>query len=186
MTAPGNLPLDIAAFIGRDAELVQACHLLSHVRLLTLTGPGGVGKTRLALRVASRLQTSAHDGTWMIDLGGLHDPSGCTPERLYAHMALALDIRHHGSAGLDVLLDHLRSRRVLLILDNCEHLVPPTRPCVTALLRAAPHVRVLATSRQALGADGEHTLAVPPLPQPVAIDLFTARATAAGVDIAAW
>ena len=181
----GNLPVDIAAFVGRDAELAQAADLLSHVRLLTLTGPGGVGKTRLATHIARRLQPSMHDGVWMVDLGVVQDAAGCTPERLYAHMALALGIRHHGAAGLDVLLDHLRTRRVLLVLDNCEHLVSPLRDCVTALLRAAPQMRILATSRQVLGVDGEYTFVVPPLPLPDAVTLFTAHATAAGVDVAA-
>lgn len=185
VTPQGNLPLDIAIFVGREAELARACELLSHVRLVTLTGPGGVGKTRLALRIAGRLQASVHDAAWIIDLGALHGPIAATPERLYAHMALALGIRHQGPAGLEVLLDHIRSRRVLLVLDNCEHLVAPTKACVSALLRAAPHLRVLATSRQALGVDGEHILVVPPLALPDAIELFTVGATAAGADIVA-
>ncbi|GAA2593991.1 LuxR family transcriptional regulator [Dactylosporangium fulvum] len=180
MAPVGNLPVDIALFVGREEELAQAGGLLSRVRLLTLTGPGGVGKTRLALRVAARLQEAVHDGVWMIDLSGIPGPTPDTPERLYAHMALALRIQYHGPAGLDVLVDHLRTRRVLLVLDNCEHLIPATHVCVTALLRAAPYVRVLATSRQPLGVDGEHTLVVPPLPLADAIALFTAGATAAG------
>jgi predicted ATPase/DNA-binding CsgD family transcriptional regulator len=183
MAGSGKLPLDlVTTFVGRDEELARACRLLSHVRLLTLTGPGGVGKTRLALRVAHRLQTSAADAAWLIDLGTLRDPASCTPEGVYAHIAMAMGIRNHGTAGLDVLLNHVRNRRVLLVADNCEHLVPATRACVTALLRAAPHVRVLATSRQPLGVDGEHTLVVQPLPLVAAVDLFRAHATQAGAS----
>ena len=160
----GNLPLDIdlAGFVGRDAELEQASKLLDHLRLLTLTGPGGVGKTRLALRIASRVQSAVPDGAWMVDLGTLQSPTGFTPERLYGHIAFALGIRHHGASSLEVVLDQVRSRRVLLILDNCEHLVQAAGACVTALLSAAPHLRILATSRQPLHVDGEYTLVVPP------------------------
>jgi len=174
-----NLPADIATFIGREHELTKACQLLRHVRLLTLTGPGGVGKTRLALRIAARLRESVADGAWIADLGDLPQPQDVSPERLYTYLALCLGIRHHGQAGLDVLLNHLRTRRVLLLLDGCEHLVPATRACVTAMLHAAPHLRILATSRQALDVDGEHTFVVPPLPLPDAITLFNARAAAA-------
>jgi predicted ATPase/DNA-binding CsgD family transcriptional regulator len=180
-----NLPADIATFIGRGHELTRACQLLRHVRLLTLTGPGGVGKTRLAMRVAATFQGSTADGVWIADLGDLPRAREISPERLYTHLALCLGIRHHGQAGLDVLLDHLRSRRVLLVLDNCEHLVPAIRVCVTAMLHTAPHLRILATSRQALGADGEYTLVVDPLPLPDAIKLFMSRAAAAGGRIEA-
>lgn len=183
--ARGNLPADIAIFVGRDDELKNAIRLLRRDRLLTLTGVGGVGKTRLALRIAARLQATNHGGAWMIDLGTLHDPPRCTPERLYAHIALALGIRHHRGAGLDVVLDYLGTGRVLLVLDNCESVVVATRVCVTELLRAAPHMRILATSRQVLAAEGEHTVVVQPLPLPDARALFIARAAAAGAPVAA-
>jgi predicted ATPase/DNA-binding CsgD family transcriptional regulator len=179
-----TLPLDIATFVGREAELAQAQELLAHVRLLTLTGPGGVGKTRLAVQIATKLLTSVRGDAWMIDLGALNDAE-ITPEHLYARMALALGIRHHGPAGLDVVLTHLRPRRALLLLDNCEHLIPVARACVTALLRAAPNLRILATSRQRLRIDGEHTLVVPSLPLPEAVKLFTAHACASGAAVPA-
>ncbi|GIG86962.1 ATP-binding protein [Plantactinospora endophytica] len=181
MTTPGTLPLDIATWVGRDAELAQACSRLRHGRLLTLIGTGGVGKTRLALRVAHLLQSSHPGGAWMVDLGVLQ-PQGVTPERIYAHLALTLGIRQLGPAGLDVLLDHLHNRRILLVLDNCEQLVPAVRECVNALVRTAPHVRILATSRQALSIDGEQTLVVPPMPPHEAVDLFNACALAAGAS----
>ncbi|MEU4238625.1 LuxR C-terminal-related transcriptional regulator [Actinoplanes sp. NPDC026619] len=175
----GTLPIDITAFVGREALLERASRLLGHVRLLTLTGSGGVGKTRLALRI---LQHMAADGAWMIDIKALANPADRTPEGLYAHLALSLGIRHNGTADLDTILDHLRGRRVLLVLDNCESLVPQTRTFVRTLLMAAPQVRILATSRQALEVEGEHTVLVPPLAVADAVGLFVTQAVAAGAD----
>lgn len=182
----GNLPLDIAPFVGRERELTLARQLLTHVRLLTLVGPGGVGKTRLASRIAASLQQSLHDGAWIVDIGALNDQTMYSPERLYAHLALALRIRHNGSMGLDVIVDHLRQRRVLLVLDNCEYLVAETRALIKALLRAAPHLRIIATSRQILGVDGEDTLVVPPLSLADSVTLFVEHATKSGADASAW
>lgn len=175
----GNLPLDIGPFVGRDALLKKVRRLLSHVRLLTLTGPGGVGKTRLALRV---LKQESADGTWMIDIESVAAQADRSPASFYAHLALELGIHRNGVAGLDTVLDHLRGRRVLLALDNCESLVPEVRAFVRALLVAAPHVRILATSRQVLGVEGEHTLVVPPLDLLAASQLFIEHAAAAGAD----
>ncbi|MFY1673889.1 ATP-binding protein [Plantactinospora sp. WMMB334] len=180
MSVQGNLPQDIAVFVGRSDELTKGIQLLRQVRLLTLTGPGGVGKTRLALRIAAQLQM--RDGAWMIDLGAMHDPQACTPDRLYAYLAMGLGIRRHKAAGLDALLDHLHDRRMLVLLDNCEHVLPAVRVGVAALLLATPHVRVLTTSRQALAIDGEHTIVVPPLSQEDAVGLFGAYARAAGAE----
>ncbi|MFC4068456.1 ATP-binding protein [Actinoplanes subglobosus] len=164
---------DLGPFVGRDDLLTTATTLLGHVRLLTLTGPGGVGKTRLALRVATRL-----DEHYLADLGTLHDPG---PQHLWAHLALALGIRHHGAAGPDVVLAHLAHRPAVLILDTCDRLVPQAAAVATHLLSAAPRLRIMATSRQRLGVDGEHTLPVPPLTRADAADLFTRLAAAGGV-----
>jgi len=183
--AAGNLPAELTRFFGREQELEDAVRLLRQTRLLTLTGVGGVGKTRLALQIAARLRAADHVRAWMIDLGTVHDPVTCTPQRLYAHMALAMGVHQHAQAGPRVVLDHLGAGRELLVLDNCEPVVPATRVCVTELLGAAPHLRILATSRQVLKADGEHTLLVPPLPPRDARSLFIERATAAGADVAA-
>ena len=181
---PGNLPLDIATFIGREDELQQACDLLlCDARLLTLTGPGGVGKTRLAVRIASELQAECDDGAWMVDLGAL--PASCRPERLYADIARAMGI-HHQALDKDVLLQHLRTKQALLLLDNCEHVVDTTRACVTAMLRAVPDLRILATSRQPLAVEGEHNLKVPPLESDVAVAVFQAHARQIlGAEVAA-
>jgi predicted ATPase/DNA-binding CsgD family transcriptional regulator len=164
---------DLGPFVGRDDLLTTATGLLSRVRLLTLTGIGGVGKTRLALRVAAGLP-----GHHLADLGALHDPD---PQHLWAHLALALGIRHHGAAGPDVVLAHLANRPAVLILDTCDRLVPQAAAAATQLLSAAPRLRILATSRQRLGVDGEHTLPVPPLSRRAAATLFTHLATAGGV-----
>jgi predicted ATPase/DNA-binding CsgD family transcriptional regulator len=169
----GSLPLDLGPFIGRDDLLDTAGGLLRRTRLLTLTGTGGVGKTRLATRHAA-----AHDTTCHADLTALHDPG---PHHLWAHLALALGIHHHGAAGPGVVLTHLAQRPTLLILDACDHLVGQAAAVATHLLRAAPRLRILATSRQRLGVDGEHTLAVPPLNRTDTARLFTELAAAHGV-----
>jgi predicted ATPase/DNA-binding CsgD family transcriptional regulator len=175
----GSLPLDIAPFVGRDELLTMTTRVLRHARLVTLTGPGGVGKTRLALRVARR---AAVDSAWVVDISAIAGQADHTPDGLYAHLALGLGIGHNGTAGLDTILEHLRGRAVLLILDNCDRLVGPLRELLRRLLMAAPQVRILATSRQALGVEGEHKILVPPLGADEAVALFVEHAVAAGAD----
>ncbi|WP_213011394.1 ATP-binding protein, partial [Paractinoplanes toevensis] len=176
----GNLPLDLAVFVGRDDALATAAELLRRERLLTLTGPGGVGKTRLAQRIASHLRTEFTDGAWIIDVGELEGGDDHSADWLYTHVALALGLRRHGPATLEVLRTHLHDRRALLIVDSCEYLLPRTRDLVSQLLRSTRHLRVVATSRQPLGIDGERTMPVPPLSTRDAVHLFTDRAIAAG------
>ncbi|HWS35011.1 MAG TPA: LuxR C-terminal-related transcriptional regulator [Actinoplanes sp.] len=171
----GSLPLDLSPFIGRDDLLATVITLLHQNRLITLTGPGGTGKTRLALRAAA---TTGH--ARIADLGTLGDPDG-----LWDHLAFTLGVHHHGTAGPDTIAAHLTPRPTLLILDTCDEVVPQAAAAATALLHAAPRLRILATSRQRLGIDGEHTIAVPPLTVPDAARLFTTLATAAGVTPAA-
>lgn len=178
----GTLSVDPTRLIGRDEELATACELLGRVGLLTLTGPGGIGKTQLAIAVAERLKAVTNMETALVDLSAIQG-TDISPERVYTHIALALGIRHHGAATLDLLVNHLANRRVLLIMDNCEHLVAAARTCVSALLRGAPKLRVLATSRQILRADEEYNLEVPPLELNDAVTLFTARAAALGVNV---
>nr|WP_221383167.1 LuxR C-terminal-related transcriptional regulator [Actinoplanes polyasparticus] len=175
----GNLPLDITPFVGRDDLLDRTSRLLTHVRMITLTGPPGVGKTRLALKVLQRVKA---DVVWMIDIRALADKTRGNAETLYAHLALELGIRHHGPADLMIIVKHLQERQVVLALDNCEHLVPEVRAFVRTLLVAAPQVRILATSRQVLAVEGEYTVVVPPLRLPDAVTLFIEHAAAAGAD----
>ncbi|MGW6933064.1 ATP-binding protein [Lentzea sp. NPDC054927] len=148
--------------------------LLSESRLVTLTGVGGVGKTRLALRAAAETHRAFRDGVWFVELGGVTDPE------LVVHTVLEQlgvhddTVRQHRT----VLVEHLRDRQALMVLDNCEHVVEATADLVDALLRGVPGLRVLVTSRERLGIDGEHLWQVAPLPQDPALALFAERAAA--------
>lgn len=157
----GNLPADVTSFVGRRYELAEVRRLLSSSRLVTLTGVGGVGKTRLALRAAATLHR-AFDAVWLVDLASLTDPA------LVAQtVANAVGLRN-GSARRPVaaLSAFFTSGRTLLILDNCEHLLDACAVLADTLLRAAPDLRILATSRQSLGIAGESIMPVMPLPVP--------------------
>ncbi|WP_433076768.1 ATP-binding protein [Dactylosporangium sp. CA-052675] len=170
--SPGNLPHAISALVGRAGEQRVVAEMLSRHRLVTLTGAGGMGKTRLALAVAGARRDA--DGPWFVELAGLHEPAALA-ERLCAVLGIS------GTGGLDTLIAALRTRTVLLVLDNCEHLADAVGALVRALLRACPHVRVLSTGRQSLRVDGEHLFEVPPLSGGVggeAVALFVARAAA--------
>ncbi|MBM7863982.1 ATP-binding protein [Lentzea nigeriaca] len=148
--------------------------LLSESRLVTLTGVGGVGKTRLALRAAAETQRAFLDGVWFVELAGVTD------QELVVHTVLEQlgvhddTVRQHRT----VLVEHLRDRQSLMVLDNCEHVIEATATLVDALLRGVPGLRVLVTSRERLGVDGEHLWQVAPLPQDPALTLFAERATA--------
>ncbi|MFE5126118.1 ATP-binding protein [Streptomyces sp. NPDC056669] len=175
--------------MGRRHEAAEVKEMLSASRLVTLTGVGGVGKTRLALRVADEARRAFPDGVWLAELAELDNPA-----LLAQGLTEALEIRDHSPRpALDVLVDHLRDRQALIVLDNCEHLLEECARLADRLLRAAPGLRLLATSRQALGTAGEQSLAVPTLglpdlegPRPTlatlarcdAIRLFTERAAA--------
>ncbi|RSM83180.1 LuxR family transcriptional regulator [Kibdelosporangium aridum] len=148
--------------MGRRREVSAARRLLSSTRLLTLTGPGGVGKTQLGLRVARQARRAFVDGVWLVELAALQDPA-----LLAQAVADALGLRDQSSRSpLAVVADHLRDKQVLLVLDNCEHLVQACGPVVAKLLGAARGLRVLATSRQLLRVEGEHVLPVDPLSVP--------------------
>ncbi|NDU72967.1 AfsR/SARP family transcriptional regulator [Actinomadura sp. DSM 109109] len=152
----GNLPSETTSFIGREEELAETRRLLRLSRLVTLTGVGGVGKTRLALRAARQVSASFPEGVWLADLAALTDAT-----LLARAVAEALEIRDQSvRSAVDSLAGHVRDRRLLLVLDNCEHLVDAVAPLVQHLLRAAPGLRVLATSRERLAVPGEHVLVV--------------------------
>ncbi|HEX9363994.1 MAG TPA: LuxR C-terminal-related transcriptional regulator [Candidatus Dormibacteraeota bacterium] len=159
---PGNLPAEATSFVGRRRELAELRKKLGGARLVSLVGPGGVGKSRLALRGATDLSRGFLAGAWWVELAEVHEPA------LVANAVLAaLDLRDQaGTEPLVLLLGHLRERQLLLVLDNCEHLLEATAALAAEIVRAAPEVRVIATSREPLSAPGEHVLPVPPLELP--------------------
>ncbi|MCT9931462.1 LuxR C-terminal-related transcriptional regulator [Planotetraspora sp. A-T 1434] len=159
----GNLPADVTSFVGRRSELSTIQKLMTSTRLLTLTGVGGVGKTRLAIRVAAGAQRAFPDGVWLVELASLQDP------RLLAQtVADTLGLRGHPvqQRQMDTLIDYLLDKHLLLILDNCEHLLDACADLASALLRTDPEVRILATSRESLRVPGERLFVVPPLSLP--------------------
>lgn len=158
----GNVPLELTSFVGRRREVTEAKRLLSVSRLVTLTGIGGVGKTRLAMRVGADSRRAFDDGVWIVELAELTDSS-----LLAQTVASALRLRDQSARSpLDTVIEHLAPRRLLLVLDNCEHVVAAVASLVEALLRACPELRILAASRESLGIGGEAVLRVPPLTVP--------------------
>ncbi|MFL6056565.1 MAG: ATP-binding protein [Actinoallomurus sp.] len=159
---PGGprLPAEVRSFVGRRHEVAEVKRLLSTSRLITLTGVGGVGKTRLAARAGAAVRRAFPDGVWLVELAELDNPDLLVPEVCEALRICDASAR----PALQVLIDRLRDVQALLILDNCEHLLPECTLMVERLLRAAPRLRILATSRQPLGIASEQTLSVPALP----------------------
>lgn len=153
---------ELTGFVGRRAELAWVREALGGARLVTLTGPGGIGKTRLAARAAAQLRRGFGDGAWVVELAGLHGAALLAPE-----VARALGMIDQSSRwGVAALAERLAGRRLLLVLDNCEHLRDACAVLAGALLRACPGLKILATSREVLGVSGEMTLPVPPLRVP--------------------
>lgn len=158
----GRLPAEVTSFVGRRREVAEVKRLLSASRMVTLTGVGGVGKTRLALRAAADVCRAFPDGVWLVELAALENA-----ELLPQTVTEALRIRDHSSKPpLEVLVDHLRDKQALLVLDNCEHLLDDCAEVSEVLLRSSSGLRIIATSRQPLGIACEQTLAVPPLSLP--------------------
>jgi predicted ATPase len=169
--APDRLPIALTSLIGRDDALAEIDRLLRASRLVTLTGAGGSGKTRLAMHAASRLAGEYADGVYPVQLAALTDPT-----LVPAAVAAVARVREAPGRPLsETLVIALKDQRLLLVLDNCEHLVAACAELVDALLRACPGVRVLATSREALRVDGEVTWRVPPLPVPGEVAEATAE-----------
>jgi non-specific serine/threonine protein kinase len=156
-----NLPAPLSSFVGREGDVAAVREALAGARLLTLTGPGGIGKTRLAIEAVAGLG-GYPDGVWLVELAALADPA-LVPRTVAAVLGLLEDSDH---APLEVLAGFLRPRTLLLVLDNCEHLLDACAGLTTALLRGSPGLTVLATSREPLRVDGETTWRVPPLPAP--------------------
>jgi predicted ATPase/DNA-binding CsgD family transcriptional regulator len=181
----GQLPVETTSFVGREAELARLSALLSRARLVTVTGPGGVGKTRLALRAAAKTAPGFADGTCLAELATVTEPGLLVPA-----VAGVLGVGGPSrGALLDAVLAHLADRQLLLILDTCEHLIDACAMFAEAVISQAPRVTMLATSREPLDVSGENACPVAPLPVPrrsdagtpagTAVELFIQRASAA-------
>lgn len=157
------LPVEVTGFVGRRREVAEVKRLLSASRLVTVTGVGGVGKTRLATRVAQDVRRAFPGGVWLIELAALSRP-GLVVQTVAE--AVGVPSRASSSPTVELLIEHLAGRNVLLVLDNCEHLLAECAVLVDTLVRALPDLRVLATSRQVLGIGSEQTLDLAPLPLP--------------------
>ena len=192
---PNNLPEQLTRLIGRDAEADEIEALVSNHRIVTITGSGGIGKTRLALQVAADLLDRYPDGVWLVDLAPLNDP-----ELVASVVAQSLGMVQGQAVRVDeALADWLKRKKLIIVLDNCEHLVETAAHLADSIVRRCPDVRILATSRQSLGIDGEiaHSLAplaLPPNPSSTetadvqqfgAIALFVERARAADTRFSA-
>ncbi|MCW2688910.1 MAG: putative HTH-type transcriptional regulator, partial [Mycobacterium sp.] len=190
--AGGNLPAEITSFVDRRRELADAKRALSKSRLVTLIGVGGVGKTRVAERVARDRRRAYPHGVWLVELAELPDPA-----LLIQTVLTELSVRGPPSGdALEALIDSLSGRHLLLVLDNCEHLLDEVAALSAALLRSCPDLQILATSRAPLRVVGEAVLPVPPMAAPApersggvaglsrydAVALFTERAAAAVSD----
>jgi predicted ATPase/class 3 adenylate cyclase len=166
LTTPGlarhNLPVQLTSFIGREKELAEVKNLLQETHVLTLTGPGGTGKTRLSLQLAAEVLKEFPDGVWLVELAPLADPSLVIPT-----VASTLGVREQpGRTILDALIDYVRAKNMLLLLDNCEHLIETCAQLTNTLLRAAARLKIVATSRESLGIAGETAYRVPSFPLP--------------------
>jgi predicted ATPase/class 3 adenylate cyclase len=179
MDAPSNLPGEVTALVGREAEIDALRQNLGASRIVTLTGPGGSGKTRLALGVARAVTDQFPHGVWFVDLAALRDPG-----LLESAVASTLGLRESPERAVsDVLRAHLRDKRTLLVLDNLEQLLPAAADIVSGLVRAAPDLRLLVTSRELLRIGGEHGYPVPPLEVQAGVALFEERARSHRPDL---
>jgi predicted ATPase/DNA-binding CsgD family transcriptional regulator len=180
---PGNLPVEATSFVGRRRELADLRKKLGAARVVSLVGPGGVGKTRLAIRAASDLGRGFKDGAWLVELAEIQDPN------LVGNAVMAaLDLRDQAAtAPHDLIRAYLQDKALLLVLDNCEHLLPAVADLATDVVTHAAGVRILATSREPLAIAAEHVVPVPPMALPAAgsqeqseaVRLFVERAEAA-------
>lgn len=156
---PGNLPVQVSSFIGRKSEVAKVISALDESRVVTITGVGGVGKTRLALQVAADVLPRYRDGAWVVELAAVRDPDGVVES-----ISAAFNLTNRGGRSLeDSLIEMLAEKQLLMVLDNCEHLLGTVARLATRIERACPGVVVLATSREGMAIDGEQLIALPPL-----------------------
>jgi predicted ATPase/class 3 adenylate cyclase len=176
---PGNLPLQVSSFIGREWEIDQAVAALGEARVVTLTGVGGVGKTRLALQVAAEALPRFREGAWLIELAPVRDPDGVVD----AVAAVFGVTARAGQTLVEAVVEFLGTKQLLLVIDNCEHVLDPVADLVEVIGRSCPGVFVLATSREGLAIVGERILAVPSLVSPAADAEFDAVAASDAVRL---
>ena len=190
--SPGNLPLRVSSFVGREREIERTVDALGEARVVTLTGVGGVGKTRLALQVAAEVLPGFRDGVWLIELASVRDP-----DDVIDAFAATLGVTARAGQTLEEsLTEFLRTKQLLLVVDNCEHVLDAVADLVEEIVGTCERVVVLATSREGLALDGERLLAVPALSVPDvdadlaavgasdAVQLFVERGRAADADFA--
>jgi len=180
---PNNLPIQVTSFVGREKEIAEAKMLLSTARLLALTGPGGTGKTRLSLQIAAELLPNFSDGVWFVELAPISDPT-----LIVSTIASVFNLREVQDIPLiNLVVDYLRAKELLLVLDNCEHLVEASAYVADQLLHACANLRIIVSSREALAIDGETVYRVPSLSMPdrSSSDLMEYEATNLFVERAA-
>src|SRR4051812_44254167 len=179
VVASHNLPAQLTSFVGRQAELAKVSQLVAENRLVTLTGAGGAGKTRLAVEVTTRLVGEFGDGVWYVDLAPITNPV-VAPVTVARTLGLP---DQPGRSTMELLMRFFGQKKILLVLDNCEHLLDACGAMVVELLAACPQLRILTTSREPLGVPGELSWRVPSLPlADEAIELFSDRARRARTD----
>ncbi|MGW3951464.1 ATP-binding protein, partial [Streptomyces sp. NPDC004752] len=188
--APGNLPARLTSFVGREGDIATIRGDLAAARLVTLLGPGGAGKTRLSLEAAESTRHTTPDGVWLAELAPVDDPDA-VPEAVLTAIGARETVLHGAGAEsmravgdrhadpVDRLVEHCGGRRMLIVLDNCEHVVDAAAQLAARLLERCPELTVLATSREPLGVPGELVRPVQPLPEPAALRLLADRGAAA-------
>ena len=176
---PGNLPVQSTSFVGREVEVKELIELIRAHRLVTLTGVGGVGKTRLAVQVAAELVGEFADGVWLVELAPVGDPAA-VPDAVASVLGITAQA---GRSVTDSIAQALSGRRLLIVLDNCEHVLDAAADLVDAVLAGASTVKMIATSREGLRVGAEHLWPVPSLDlrgrrTSAAVELFVERAGA--------